>query len=138
MIKTTLKVVTFSVAIAASAIVMPVSLSAVSQAQAAEWYEGGTLHSANALEWQQASKANRLATAADIAAVAYKNKLFKPEIQNAVTGVNSFLPLANGLVEGLDAAFEPDPDPETNRMMFTNQKVNETSVILMMTMGWLK
>lgn len=105
---------------------------------AAEWYEGGTLHSASALEWQQASQANKLATAADIAAVAYKNKLFKPEIQNAVTGVNSFLPLATGLVEGLDATFEPDPDPETNRVMFSNQKVNETSVMLMMTMGWLK
>jgi len=31
----------------------------------AEWYEGGTLHRANAGQWQSASSANRLATAAD-------------------------------------------------------------------------
>lgn len=134
MIKYTLRALVFGCAVLAGTVATaPVQLAA-----AAEWYEGGTLHSATALEWQQASEANKLATAADLAATVYKNKLFKPEIQNAVTGVDSFLPLANGLVKGLDAAFEPDPDPETNRTMFASQKVNETSVMLMMTMGWLK
>lgn len=31
----------------------------------AEWYEGGTLHRANAEQWQSASSANRLATSGD-------------------------------------------------------------------------
>lgn len=34
----------------------------------AEWYQGGTLHQANLLEWKHASHANRLATAADFVA----------------------------------------------------------------------
>lgn len=138
MIKTTLKAITFTVAVAASAIVMPVNLSVVPHVQAAEWYEGGTLHQATALEWQQASDANKLATAADIAASAYTKKLLKPDLQNAVTGVDSLLPLAYNLVKGLDAAFEPDPDPETNRVMFANQKVSDFMVMLMASQGWLK
>jgi hypothetical protein len=31
----------------------------------AEWYDGGTLHQANAGQWQSASSTNKLATAAD-------------------------------------------------------------------------
>lgn len=33
-----------------------------------EWYEGGTLHRATAQQWHEATRANRLATAADFAA----------------------------------------------------------------------
>ena len=35
-----------------------------------KWYEGGTLHNATAVQWSRASERNRLATAADWAAVA--------------------------------------------------------------------
>lgn len=33
--------------------------------KAQEWYKGGTLHSANLLEWKQATEKNKLATTAD-------------------------------------------------------------------------
>jgi hypothetical protein len=39
-----------------------------------EWYKGGTLHKATAYDWKQASKENRLATAADFASVILKDK----------------------------------------------------------------
>lgn len=113
-------------------------LSVISAAQAAEWYEGGTLHQASALEWQQATQANKLATAADITTNAYNKQMFKPELHNLITGVNSFLPMAHALVVGMDKAFKADPDPETNRKTFANQKVSETMVLWMATQGWLK
>lgn len=35
------------------------------------WYQGGTLHEANALTWQKASQQNKLATCADFIAGLY-------------------------------------------------------------------
>lgn len=117
----------------------PGYLAVTSAAHAAEWHEGGTLHQATALEWQQASHANKLATAADIITDASAKELLRPELQKAVTaGSDSYFPLAHGLVKGLDAAFFPDPDPAANRAMFVDQRVNETMAQLMEAMGWLK
>jgi hypothetical protein len=43
----------------------PVPTSPHTTAQENKWYEGGTLHKANAFEWQNASYDNKMATCAD-------------------------------------------------------------------------
>lgn len=102
-----------------------------------KWYEGGTLYNENALAWQSASEENKLATCADLVAVMYEKKMFVEPINAAVHTVEDFRPLAEELVIGLNGAFKKDPDEEKNKMLYTNQKVNETAVILVTMMGWI-
>ncbi|MBL0654861.1 hypothetical protein JD524_09570 [Aeromonas caviae] len=116
---------------------LPAGYTPISVAQADAWYEGGTLHQANALQWQKASDADKLATCSDLVAAIYKNKSFKPELQQAIKSVDDFRPLAEELVKALNGAFKADPDTKNNAKIFTNQKVPDTAVMLMMLMGWL-
>lgn len=106
-------------------------------ASAKEWYEGGTLHQASALDWQQATYANKLATAGDLVAGTYKSKKFIPEIQNAITSMAGMKKVSEELVSQLDDAFAPDPDPATNRKIYSNQKVSSSAAMVMMLSGWL-
>lgn len=107
-------------------------------ALAAEWYEGGTLVKANALEWQQASHANKLASAGDMIATFYNQKKLVPELQAKVKTMDDMKVLATALVTEMDAAFEPESDPATNRQLYANQQVGSTAVMLMAMNGWLK
>lgn len=106
---------------------------------AAEWYEGGTLHKANALEWQQATEANKLATVSDFVAGIYNRNGFKPEIQAAIKsgGMPAIKVLSEKLVQELNVAFAPESDPEQNRQLFTNQKVADSAVMIMVISGFI-
>lgn len=117
---------------------LPAGYTPISGAKADAWYEGGTLHQANALQWQKASDADKLATCSDLVAAIYKNKSFKPELQQAIKSVDDFRPFAEELVKALNRAFKEDPNTKNNAKIFTNQKVPDTAVMLMMLMGWLK
>lgn len=101
------------------------------------WYEGGTLHDAGALDWQNASYSNKLATCADIVCYYDSEGLLNPSISNRINSIDDFRPYADDLVTAIDAAFERDPDPEENRIMYTNQEVSSAAVILVRTMGWV-
>jgi hypothetical protein len=101
-----------------------------------KWYEGGTLHKKSALEWQTASKADKLATCGDFVTGMWKNGDLKPAIANRLSTVDDVRPYAQELVDFLDTALKIDPDPEQNRMMFTNQTVSSTAAIGMVMMGW--
>lgn len=115
-----------------------VGYTPISVAQAGAWYEGGTLHQANALQWQRASDADKLATCSDLVAAIYKNKSLKSELQQTIKTVDDLRPLAEELVKALNSAFKEDLDTKNNAKIFTNQKVPDTAVMLMMLMGWLK
>lgn len=108
-------------------------------AVAAEWYEGGALHKANALEWQQATEANKLATVSDFVAGIYNRNGFKPEIQAAIKsgGMPAIKVLSEKLVQELNTAFAPESDPEQNRQLFTNQKVADSAVMIMVISGFI-
>lgn len=113
-------------------------LLCVSLAAQASWYSGGTLHGASALEWQQASDANKLATAADFVSTMHQGGHLKAGISRQISGVNSLRPLAQELVNQLNDAFEPDSDPAENRRLFSNMKVGESAAVLMIMMGWVE
>ncbi|MBY5985738.1 hypothetical protein KUW18_16720 [Halomonas sp. DP5Y7-2] len=104
---------------------------------AAEWYENGSLHGESALVWQEASDANKLATAGDLIASSFQNDMLIPEISSRIRSVDDIRPLAEELVNQLDAAFEPEDDPSQNRQIYANQKVNETAAMLLIMMGWV-
>lgn len=101
------------------------------------WFEGGTLQDANALAWQTADYENKLATAGDFVAALYNKKSFTPETMKKINNMDDIKILSRLLVKQLDDAFMPDPNPETNKMMFTNQKVSDTAVLVMLAAKWL-
>jgi len=105
---------------------------------APKWYEGGTLHKKSAIEWQAASSKDKLATCADFVAALWKSGNLKPSIADQLSTVDDLRPYAQELVDFLDAAFKPDPDPEQNRQLFANQTVLSAAVIGMVKMGWTK
>lgn len=103
-----------------------------------KWYEGGTLHKKSGLEWQTASRENKLATCADFVATMWQKGNLKPSVANRISTVDDVRPYALELVDFLDAAFKSDPDPEQNRKLFTNQTVGSFAAIGMVTMRWAK
>ncbi|MCX7429085.1 MAG: hypothetical protein NTW96_26105 [Planctomycetia bacterium] len=118
------------------ALEQPPSLNSVDLAR--KWYEGGTLHKKTGLEWQTASRADKLATYADFVTVAWRNGDLKPSIADSISTIDDVLPYAYGLACFLDAAFKPHPDPERNRCMFSNQTVSYFAAAGMITMDWTK
>jgi predicted transcriptional regulator len=108
------------------------------QSKQYEWYEGGTLHHAGALEWQQASYENKLATCADFVSSVWNNKLLTPSIQSQIESMDDIQVLAEELVTQMDAAMKEHPDSDENRRMYANQKVGEMASLLMVSMGWIK
>lgn len=105
---------------------------------APKWYKGGMLHNKSALEWQTASSKDKLATCADFVSAMWQDGQLKPSIANRLSTVDDVRPYAQELVDFLDAAFKPVPDPEQNRKLFTNQMVSSTAAIGMVTMRWTK
>ena len=89
------------------------------------------------MEWQQATEANRLATVSDVVAGIYNKNGFTPEIQAAIKsgGMPAIKVLSEKLVQELNIAFAPDSDPEQNRQLFTNQKVADSAVMVMLISG---
>ncbi|MFM5304257.1 hypothetical protein ACET9S_15315 [Aeromonas caviae] len=121
-----------------ASIELPVRYSPIAAAQAAEWYEGGTLHQANALQWQKASDADKLATCSDLVAAMYTSKSLKPELQRTIKSVDDLKPLAEELVNALDKAFPKNSNEKNNEKLYKNQIVADTAAMLMLLMGWLK
>jgi hypothetical protein len=105
---------------------------------AKDWYVGGALHSANGLEWQEATYENKLATCSDFISKMWEGKNFKPAIQQKITTMDHIKVLSIELVRVIDGTFEKQADPELNRKAFVNQTVSETAVMLMVLMGWLQ
>jgi len=104
----------------------------------AAWYEGGNLHDATALEWQEAGYSNKLATCADLLAAAYQRDKLASVVTSQVSTVDDFKPLADTLVSEINAAFKPDPDPAKNRQMFASQKVAAAAAMIMIMKGWIE
>ena len=102
-----------------------------------EWYEGGNLHNATALEWQRSTNSNKLATCTDFVAAAFQEDLLVTELNNTIETVEDFRPLAEGCVDGVDAALEEISDPEVNERTYANQKVSEIASLVMITAGWI-
>lgn len=103
-----------------------------------KWYQGGTLHNKSALEWQAASRDDKLATCGDFVTKMWQDGNLKPSIADKLSTVDDVRPYAQELVDFLDAAFKPESASAQNRMLFTNQTVSGTAAIGMVTMGWTK
>jgi hypothetical protein len=115
----------------------PSPLSVAAPEPVRPWYSGGTLHNATALEWQNASAANKLATCADLV-VAMKEKGFlKPEIAERWREIDDYKVPAAALVVAIDKATVGVADPEKNRRMLANQTVSGLAATLVAMMGWI-
>jgi len=108
------------------------------QVSSAEWYEGGNLIQAGALEWQEATPQNKVASSSDIIAKLYQDNMLKSDIQKSIRTVDDFKPLASQLALCIEKSTEKDPDPVTNKRMYANQKVVSMATFCLLSMGWLK
>lgn len=106
------------------------------EVQEVKWYEGGTLRDAGALEWQQATFENKLATCAKLIAVTNHAGHFNESISSQIYGRESLKPFALELVKQMDIALAPADDAAENERIFANQKVVDVAAMLVVMMGW--
>ena len=114
----------------------PYRSAITSNTETKKWYEGGTLHQKSGLDWQKASRADKLATCADFLTKTRLDKKLKAQVVRQIASVDDLRPYANQLVDFLDAAFMPDVDPDRNRELFENQTIAGTAAIAMVTLEW--
>jgi|TARA_B110000238_G_scaffold184084_1_gene211133 hypothetical protein len=113
-------------------------LGYTSTCSAGEWYEGGTLTDQNALAWQDANLANKIATSADFVALMFQNKLLNSLISNNIKSVDDLAPYAIQVAICIDGASEKQANPEENKKKYTNQKISSMAAICTTLMGWMK
>ncbi len=109
-----------------------------SKPKAKKWYEGGTLHKKSALDWQEASDEDKLATCADFVTKIWNDKGFTQKVQASMSSTEDRKPYSKKLVVFLDAATKKFPDATKNKQIYTNQKVAAMAIIGMNDLGWLK
>ena len=117
---------------------LPVPTSPNTAVQEKKWYEGGTLHKATALEWQNASYDNKMATCADFFSALYAGKNFKQTIQSSIKSTDDMVPYVEKLVADMDIALSKESDTKKNKVMYSNQRVSESAAMLMVMNGWTK
>jgi len=76
-------------------------LAAWSGGALAQWYSGGTLHSANGRQWLAATSANRLATSADFVAKAFGDRKVR-----SLGSVDRLKPYAHEVKACVDETFQ--------------------------------
>ena len=96
-------------------------------ATAKEWYEGGTLHSANIGQWKQASYENKLATCADILARLWLDG----DLNIRVNNMYEFKPYVQELVDFIDSATKGVEGVNRDNVSFF-------AFLGIKMMGWLK
>lgn len=106
------------------------------QTETDAWYEGGNLHQANGLEWQQATYQNKLATCADIICMMWQEGHLRSDLAASIHEMDDIRPLADSLVRALNTAFEPYPDTELNEQVYTNQSVADFAALILEMCGW--
>lgn len=114
----------------------PSNISRDTSQKPRKWYEGGTLHNASALKWQESDYANKLATSADFVSALWQKKMLKPSIQNQIQSIDNLRPFAQQLADNLDAATKRDADPQENIKMYANQTVSDMALQLVILLEW--
>ena len=79
-----------------------------------------------------------MATCADFITAMWQKEMLKPEINSMINSVDDIKPLAEELVTALDTAFKKADNENQNIQMYTNQKIGDTAILLVITRGWWK
>ncbi|MEQ1905456.1 MAG: hypothetical protein ABL888_14805 [Pirellulaceae bacterium] len=94
--------------------------------------EDSVTHIESALDWQDASRTEKIATATSFLVEVNQRGKLSSRIAN---DIDSY---AKELVKQIDLAFKRERNPKRNRELFSHQKVDETAAILIVSMGWNK
>lgn len=103
-----------------------------------KWYENGTLHKGTAIDWQNATYRNKLATCADFIANWQIKKSFNSKIAKRLTTLKDIKILARTLVLWIDQAYKPIKDKEQNDKIFANQPIIDAAVMAGISLKWFK
>lgn len=115
------------------------SVSSGTTSQSEWWEVNGTLHNASALQWQNATYANKLATCGDLMVTYWENGMLSEGISRDFNSGNmDYVRFwADSLVIVLDIAMERFPDAEENELVYANQKVSEIAALTLMMSNWI-
>jgi len=102
------------------------------------WNKGGTLHNKSGLDWQTASRKDKVATCGEFFTTMWKNGSLKNDTASQLKELNDAHPYVVDLVDELDVTFERRPDPQENRQFFQDQAVSAGIMNVMHRKGWLK
>jgi len=105
---------------------------------AAEFYEGGTLSDKNALIWQDATLANKIATSSDFVATMFQKNILISSMASTIKSVNDLAPYAIQLAICIDESTKKEANEEQNRKIYTNQKISSMAVLCASLMGWVQ
>ena len=100
-------------------IILNCSTGETNSSKSKEWYEGGTLHKANAREWKSATDENKLATCGDFVSRADDSQSLE-EIKRRATELRSCVN---------EATVEPGTD---------DMKVSEVATLCIILLGYQK
>ncbi|MBC8290684.1 MAG: hypothetical protein H8E37_10250 [Planctomycetes bacterium] len=112
--------------------------SGTGEGPAEGWNKGGTLHDKSALDWQTASRKDKLATCGEFFTTMWKNGSLKNDTASELKELNDAHPYAMEIVTELNTAFERRPDSQENRQFFQDQAVSAGVMSVMFKKGWLK
>ncbi|NVK42095.1 MAG: hypothetical protein HWE39_12715 [Oceanospirillaceae bacterium] len=112
--------------------------TAKKEPSAPQWTQGGTLVDKGALDWQQASNANKLASCATIISRMVERGILTDKIHNQLTSWDALKIVSVQMQKNLDTAFAPESNKDLNVKLFTSQKVLDTAIMLAITDGWIE
>lgn len=115
----------------------PVQEIQVTQSKIPAWHEGGNLDTKGALDWQNASEKNKLASCAELISRMFERGLTTEKFGSFMNNEKNWKLKSVELKNELDVAFEKEADADLNDRLFANQKVLDTAVILAMAKGWI-
>ena len=107
----------------------PNQYDSVNTPPARKWHEDGTLSDATMKEWSKATRANKLATAADLVT---KLMIIDGVEEQDIDIEREVLPSAYGMVRGLDTAWSSGEGG--NGRLIDNQRVSEVAIAIWVLM----
>lgn len=101
-----------------------------------QWFEVGNLADKTALDWQQATNENKLASCATL----IRNTRDAGEFNEAITEMVDFqlYPMSAQLMLSMDSEFKKDPDPEVNQRIYKDVLIATRAAAIMAKKDWMK
>ena len=102
------------------------------------WNKGGTLHNKSAIDWQTASRKDKVATCGEFFTTMWKNGSLTNDTARQLQELNDAHSYVLEIVDELDETFARRPDAQENHQFFKDQAVSAGAMNVMYKKGWLK
>jgi hypothetical protein len=112
-------------------------LDRVPGAHGDEWYDVGNLIDRSALDWQGATKENKLATCGELMAILLAEDALTPAVKNSIHDTEDFSAYAETLVGFVNSATVKSANDAENWSKYVNQTVREIAMKGALAKGYI-